>query len=161
MTEAAIGQVQKQDELLKGLAVYHDLTRESLSPELKIPQITPEQAAEHLLNLSSQYDFTLFEYFMTDRAGHKQDPQLSKKVFRQFDRFLCELSQKKPENLLLILCSDHGNCEDLSSKSHNRNSVPLLVLGAPPVPCDDLTSIQDLHDWIIELFNSPKNNKFI
>jgi bisphosphoglycerate-independent phosphoglycerate mutase (AlkP superfamily) len=32
--------------------------------------------------------------------------------------------------MLLIVTSDHGNMEDLSTKSHTLNPVPLLALGA-------------------------------
>jgi bisphosphoglycerate-independent phosphoglycerate mutase (AlkP superfamily) len=35
------------------------------------------------------------------------------------------------ENGLILLTSDHGNLEDLSTRRHTRNNVPLLVIGTP------------------------------
>lgn len=63
------------DQLLKGRAVHHDLTRRSLvdrNPE--VPVIEPKLAACHLLGLGTDYDVVVHEFFLTDLAGHRQNP---------------------------------------------------------------------------------------
>jgi phosphopentomutase len=38
---------------------------------------------------------------------------------------------------LLLITSDHGNIEDLTTKTHTRNPVPLILYGAGAAPCAD------------------------
>jgi bisphosphoglycerate-independent phosphoglycerate mutase (AlkP superfamily) len=44
---------------------------------------------------------------------------------------------------LILLTSDHGNLEDLSTRRHTRNDVPLLLIGSPELRG---TFIDHLHD---------------
>lgn len=144
MTEAALGFARVLDNLLDGMAVYHDLTRESISSEYHIPTIKPTDSAGHLLAISSQHDFTLFEYFLTDRAGHAGDTAMLREVLGNFSEFMCALAQSLPDDTILTLCSDHGNCEDMSTRAHTRNPVPFLVYGQPAVVTDGMRSIADV-----------------
>lgn len=149
MTESVIGHVRGREELLAGNAVMHDLTRETLEDET-IPRISPEKAAHDLLNVSNRYDFTLFEYFLTDRAGHKRNREFLAKVLDELSRFICELDKNLPDGTLLILTSDHGNCEDPNIKPHTKNPVPFLVRGKNRPDWSKVNSIIDIHDYIVE-----------
>lgn len=118
-------------EMHNGQAVYQDITNEML-PSLGIdhvPQFSPRQAANNLVNISRKYSFTIFEYFQTDRAGHKQDWQYAHRIIKTLDEFIGTVYTLLPTDTLLLITSDHGNFEDLSVKTHTVNKVPLIALG--------------------------------
>ena len=102
-------------------------------PELGHPEIKPitsKAAGEHLAHIVAQYDFTLFEYRLTDHAGHSQKMAFAVEVLERFDEFLSGFFESfDPSNTLLMIVSDHGNIEDLSTKSHTRNKVPCIIVG--------------------------------
>lgn len=120
------------DMLKKNQAVSADFYRERW-PEMGYPDITPisaEEAGKHLAVISRDYDFTLFEYWLTDHAGHSKEMARSVDVLERFDSFLGGLlANINLDSTTVALISDHGNIEDLSTKSHTRNSVPCIVLG--------------------------------
>ena len=118
-------------EMHNGQAVYQDITNEmllSLGIE-HVPQVSPRQAANNLVNISRKYSFTIFEYFQTDRAGHKQDWQYAHRIIKTLDEFIGTVYTLLPTDTLLMITSDHGNFEDLSVKTHTVNKVPLIALG--------------------------------
>lgn len=124
-TLAAFGGVRGKDELSKNRAVYHDLTREALRPRgYSGPLISPEEAAGHLIDIAADHDFTLFEFFQTDHAGHSGDEQRVFQTLEKLDRFFAALSSFDG---LLLMTSDHGNIEDLSTRTHTSNPVPLYA----------------------------------
>jgi hypothetical protein len=102
-------------------------------PELGHPEIkpiTPGDAGKHLAFIASRHDFALFEYWLTDHAGHSQKMAFAMEVLERFDEFLAGfLGSFDPGNTLLMIVSDHGNIEDLSTKSHTRNRVPCILAG--------------------------------
>jgi hypothetical protein len=120
-----------RDDLLADQAVFHDLTREAMRKRgYTGPLITPAKAAEHLIQIALGYDFTLFEYFQTDIAGHARDPQSAIATLASLDAFLGPLAAMAAEQeLLLVLTSDHGNIENLEGHSHTFNPVPLIAIG--------------------------------
>lgn len=139
-------------DLINERSVYHDITRESINKKFNIPIVAPESAAAHLLNISNDYDLTLFEYFLTDRVGHKCDEMLLKKILDDFSRFFSYLDLKKKKETILILCSDHGNCEDINSKVHTLNPVPLVILGLENYDKSNINSIKDVYKIVISVF---------
>ncbi|MCX7590292.1 MAG: hypothetical protein N2255_01555 [Kiritimatiellae bacterium] len=124
--------LRDKKDLVAHRAVYQDLTRETLrSRGYDGPLITPEQAADDLLGIVADFDFTLFEYFQTDRAGHKGDMQEAMGVLRTLDPFLrCVVeTAEKRDDFLFVLTSDHGNIEDVTTRGHTANPVPLVAIG--------------------------------
>jgi hypothetical protein len=119
------------DELVSGNAVSADITgagwAELGHPE--VPVIPPETAAERLLFLTRSYRFVLFEYWKTDHAGHAMDFSFAHEVLSPLDRMLSGILERIDENTLLLITSDHGNIEDLSTKVHTTNPVPLILHG--------------------------------
>lgn len=107
--------------------IIQNAWREKLG--INIPEITEEIAAQRLLDLAAEYDLVLFEYYLTDKAGHSQQTDNAARVLRQLDAFLSYLIKHKLHSDTLVITSDHGNIEDLSTKTHTRNEVPLFVLG--------------------------------
>jgi len=123
-TLSAFGGVRGKAELAENRAVYHDLTREALRARgYDGPLITPEEAAEHLIGIADDYDFTLFEFFQTDHAGHSGDAQRIFQTLEKLDRFFTALLRFSG---LLIVTSDHGNIEDVTVRTHTANPVPLF-----------------------------------
>jgi hypothetical protein len=120
------------DSLYRNEAVSADITRARWA-ELGYPDVsmvTSSEAGSHLWRIAEHHRFTLFEYWLTDHAGHARDMSNAVEVLERFDGLLGGLLEEfEPAETLLILTSDHGNIEDLSTKSHTRNPVPCLVMG--------------------------------
>ncbi|MDF7806615.1 hypothetical protein P4E94_04135 [Pontiellaceae bacterium B12219] len=156
MTLKALHGVRHKKELLSGRAVNHDITRWTMhSRGYDGPLIEPEEAAEHLLNVAHENDFTLFEYFMTDRAGHSGDPELVFQCLETLERFLPKVGTfAEQPNHLFLLCSDHGNIEDSTTTSHTRNPVPLIALGAGASTFQTLENLTDVTPAILERFSA-------
>lgn len=122
--------IRYQRDMLSGRAVLHDLTREAIVPKgYTGPLITPSIAAEQLLDIAAEHDFTLFEYFLTDIAGHSQSRERAEGVLRSLDACLTKLVDARDAETLLLITSDHGNIEDLSTRGHTFNQVPLIAVG--------------------------------
>jgi 2,3-bisphosphoglycerate-independent phosphoglycerate mutase len=140
------------EKLRRGLAVYQDLTNHHLQEMgFDINLIQPEQAGENLAGIVKGSHFTLFEYFQTDIAGHKQKraEELLENIDRCLGSLLNSLDLKKS---LVILTSDHGNIEDLSVKTHTRNPVPTLLIGnAKVIIANRIKAITDITPAIMDL----------
>jgi 2,3-bisphosphoglycerate-independent phosphoglycerate mutase len=127
-------QLKTLEDLYRREAISADFTAQGWRDRLGFddaPLLTLNQAGERLYALSSGYDLALFEYWITDIAGHQQDMQSAYDILEMFDTVLGSLvrSWNRKEGLILIT-SDHGNLEDLSTRRHTRNEVPLLLIGA-------------------------------
>jgi hypothetical protein len=119
------------EDLTAGEALYHDFTNSFLvKTGFNVPLQIPAQAGTVLARLSLNYDFVVYEYFLTDRAGHSQDMVKAYPIILQYDRFLGALLDAVDLNqTLVILASDHGNVEDLSTPGHTLNRVPVMFWG--------------------------------
>ena len=125
------GGVRLMEKLIEGDAVYQDLTQEILAAKgAALPVISVEEAAERLARISAKHDFTLFEYFQTDIAGHQRDGERIRKVLADLDGFLSHLHRVFDfDGNALIITSDHGNIEDSSTPGHTDNPVPFYARG--------------------------------
>jgi hypothetical protein len=130
-TLSAFGRVRDRAMLEKDEAVYQDLTRESLRERGYDGRRTePEECAEHLAGISRTQALTLFEYFQTDRAGHSGSVGLIRGVLGLLDRFLGQLTRcAARDGFTLVVTSDHGNIEDMTTPLHTRNPVPFIAYG--------------------------------
>jgi hypothetical protein len=132
MTYEALGTTREKTELQEGRAVFHDLTRASaakLGLE-DVPVIDEGTAATHLLVTLREVDLCLFEYFLTDHAGHRGDMERRLAVLASLERFLAGiLAGLDRENELLLLNSDHGNIEGREDRHHTANKVPWIAFG--------------------------------
>jgi 2,3-bisphosphoglycerate-independent phosphoglycerate mutase len=120
------------NELLLGSGISADFIcgewKNLGNPEVN--PITPKEAGKHLAQIAAENHFTLFEYWLTDHAGHSKNMTVAVEVLERFDEFLSGfLDLFDPVDTLLIIVSDHGNIEDLSTKSHTRNRVPCILAG--------------------------------
>ncbi|NIV29284.1 MAG: metalloenzyme [Anaerolineae bacterium] len=122
------------EDLAEGRAVLWDFTHEIASRHLgyKLSVVSPEQAGARLARLASRYDLVLYESFLTDLAGHRRiEPEW---VLTRLDPFLGAVLAHSTPDTTIVLCSDHGNLEDVTTKAHTTNPVPLLAVG-PAAKC--------------------------
>jgi len=129
--EAAGLKFRTLHHLAEGEALFHDYTNRSLIAKgYDIAEHTPEEAASILVQIAWRHQFTLFEYFTTDTAGHEQNPAMAREVLCNLARLLKSVLRKTDlTNDTVIVTSDHGNVEDLSVKNHTLNDVPTLIWG--------------------------------
>ena len=152
--EAAGLPFRTAEDLRAGRAVYHDFTNgffAALGED--VPTRTPVEAAEILARVASENRFTLYEHFIADAAGHEQDAEFASRVLRELASFVREtLARLDLSRATVILTSDHGNVEDISTRNHTLNQVPTLAWG----PGRELVrarvrSLADITPTIIEL----------
>lgn len=105
----------------------------------------PAETAEVLAGIARQHPMTFFEYFLTDKVGHRRIEMSPSTLLADLDSFLDGLlGALKPSEETLLITSDHGNFEDTSHTRHTRNPVPLIVYGwAAPhfANASDLTDV--------------------
>ncbi len=124
------------DDLQRGQAISADFTAQGWREQLGLqdaPLLTAYQAGERLAILSTGTKLTFFEYWLSDVAGHQRDMKPACELLETFDAVLGSLlNEWDDEAGLILLTSDHGNLEDLSTRRHTRNDVPLLLIGSLP-----------------------------
>jgi len=139
-------------ELAEGRAVASSITnerwRERLGPE--VPDVTPEEAARTLARIASGARMTLFAHYDTDYTGHRGAFSAAVAALERVDAFLGALADALPDDALLIVCSDHGNLEDVRAE-HTTNPVPLLAVGAGREAFADARSILDVAPRILQM----------
>jgi 2,3-bisphosphoglycerate-independent phosphoglycerate mutase len=117
----------------EGRALSADFTGEGWHTFLGFPEapsFDPNTAGVKLAELALGYDFSFFEYWASDYAGHKQDMESAVKQLETFDGVLKGLLDTWHDaDGLILITSDHGNMEDLSTRKHTDAKVPLLLFG--------------------------------
>ncbi len=134
-------------ELRQSKALTAEITNERWNRKLKyqLKVISPETAARRLLRIANKHAFTLYEFFHTDHLGHGRITDEFELIYNNLDRFLFTiLSELKKDEMTLVICSDHGNFEDLSVKTHTVN--PALTIAAGKNARQLADSIKDLTD---------------
>ncbi|MCG2587231.1 alkaline phosphatase family protein [Rhodohalobacter sulfatireducens] len=152
MARSAGVKLNRLEDVVEGRAVTAEIIQSAWRSKLRldVPEIEPEEASVRMLKALGQYDLVLFEYYLTDKAGHEQDPEIANRFLSVLDRFITEIIENLDENDTLVLSSDHGNLEDLSIKTHTRNPVPLFVKGNTK-PFRNAESILDVTPGILEV----------
>lgn len=141
--------LNRAKDVYAGKALTAEITNAKWNTKLnyKLPVISPIIAAKRLLRLAVKNDFTLYEYFITDHLGHGRNEGEMEPVLKTLDSFLLTILTKLPEKLTLIICSDHGNFEDISIKTHTRNPALTITAGEFAEPLfeeiKDLTQIKN------------------
>lgn len=122
------------EDLFAGRGFSADFTNQGWRDHLGFPDapvLTAAEAGQRLAHRAAGVDFTLFEHWLTDIHGHQQDMPAAVANLETFDAFLggllavCDL-----DDTLIIVTSDHGNVEDMTTRTHTMNAVPGLLIGA-------------------------------
>lgn len=135
------------DDYFAGHALSADFTGEGWREVLGYPDapvFAPITAGTNLSQLAKHYDFSFFEYWASDYAGHKQDMDWAIRQLETFDGVLKGLlADWDLANDLILLTSDHGNMEDLSTRKHTAAPVPLILFGEK-IKRDAFADVSDL-----------------
>lgn len=131
MTKSAGIPLNREEDVINEKAVTAEIIQSAWRDMLKldVPQIEPEEASIRIIKALEVFDLVLYEYYLTDKAGHEQSFEMANRVLSILDRFLIGIIEHLNPNDTLVITSDHGNIEDLSVKTHTRNPVPLMVMG--------------------------------
>ncbi len=137
-----------KDDLYAGRALSADFTGAGWRGMLGFsdaPTYDPRAAGKKLGELAGQYDFSLFEYWASDYAGHKQDMDWAIKQLEVFDGVLGGLIKNwNDDEGLILVTSDHGNMEDLTTRRHTDAKVPGLLIGLSKARVAFASGLNDL-----------------
>ncbi|HEY8228531.1 MAG TPA: sulfatase-like hydrolase/transferase [Pyrinomonadaceae bacterium] len=153
--EAAGMSFRTVDDLVRGNAVYQDFTNRLLIERGQaVSERSPMEAATALANIAAKHQFTLYEYFITDKIGHAQDMPSAKMVLTELASFIRHLLRTLDlKRTTVILTSDHGNIEDLSSRNHTLHDVPTIVWGSEREQvARRIKTLVDITPTIVDLF---------
>lgn len=138
------------DDARRGQGLTHDLDGATARARgMEVPARGPEEAAQIFWGLAE--DFTLFEHYQADEAGHARDMAAAIKALTAFDLFARAVIAQRPAAAQVFICSDHGNVEDLSTRSHTLNPVPVLAFG--PSDAGRIKSVADVGLEVLRLVN--------
>ncbi|PSQ80260.1 MAG: peptidase [Bacteroidetes bacterium QS_8_68_15] len=140
---AAGVRLRRTGDLRAGRALAADLTADGWHEHLghsDVPRLSPADAGRQLLRLSRDHALTVFEYYLTDKAGHGTPASVLSDLNALFDALL---ANSRPAEELLLITSDHGNIEDPATTTHTRNPVPLVAYGRG---ADAFADARDLTD---------------
>jgi len=144
-------------DLKNDQAVFMDYTNRVLIERgVEVVERSEEEAADVLARITAENRFTLYEYFITDKVGHEQDMPKAKEILTSLARFVRELLARLDlKRTTVILTSDHGNIEDLSSRNHTLHLVPTIVWGAERERiAATIKTLADITPAIVALLNA-------
>jgi hypothetical protein len=121
------------EDLERGDAIAADFTALGWRERLGLtgtPLLTEREAGARMAELAFRYDFSFFEYWLSDYAGHGQDMAQALALLASVDTMLGGLLEAwRDEEGLILITSDHGNMEDLGTRGHTMNQVPAVIIG--------------------------------
>jgi hypothetical protein len=136
------GRFRTWEDARAGRALTHDITGgRARAFGADLPARGPEDAAAILLGMAAEHDLTVFEFFETDEAGHARSMERALDALARLDALLRALLAGMAPGDGLVVASDHGNLEDLSTRNHTRAPVPVLGFGSA---AGELGAVRDL-----------------
>jgi hypothetical protein len=129
-------------DVRRGEALTSSMTHElearldvSFFDQEPLPPQTAEEAAAILVKLAADHDFTFYKYQIPDLVSHTGRIELAREVFAVVERFVEAVLRKiDPSATTIIITSDHGHLEQLSSsRGHPKSNVPTWYFGPDPV----------------------------
>lgn len=141
-------------DVKKGKALTAEITNSRWNKKLKcnLKTISPKTAARRLLRIASENDFTLYEFFLSDHLGHGRIQDEFNEIYYNLDEFLfTTLTEMDLMKMTLVICSDHGNIEDLSVKTHTMNSALTITAGKFSKPLfENIADLSNIKPAIIK-----------
>ena len=134
-TMASGARFRDWSDLDAGRAVVHDLTHWRMREwGYDLEARSPEEAGAIIAREVMRADFSLFEYFETDRAGHDQDRARAMRCLGDVNRALdTALATVDLATTTVVVASDHGNLEDGRVKTHTVNPAFFAAWGVGAV----------------------------
>lgn len=144
-------------EYRQGKAVFADITNELIRQRgYEIDLITPVEAGKRIRTILDEFDFVFFEYFMTDHYGHKKKQTELENCVTILNGFVSSIVEDLDlEKEAVLIVSDHGNAEDLTTGGHTYNPVPGLLISKDPHESEQFAkcrSLTDIYQFIINFF---------
>jgi len=143
-------------DLASNRAVSADFVRNRW-PEMGHQDVLPVSAHDagiHCASLVRENDFTVFDYWLPDHAGHSQDMDRAVRVLDLFDEFLDGvMTGTDLRDTVILGISDHGNIEDLRTKSHTRNPSLGFLVGRRREAAQRIRSLTDVAPFVSECLN--------
>ncbi|TMQ58528.1 MAG: hypothetical protein E6K75_05185 [Candidatus Eisenbacteria bacterium] len=158
-TLASGARFRSWEDLVQKRAVTHDLTHWRVRERgYDVPLRTPEEAGRIIATEAMQNDFSLFEYFETDRAGHAQDRERAMRCLGDLDRALeTVLATADLGKLRVLVVSDHGNLEDLSVATHTRNPALFTAWGPDDAAAAGTPRrLTDIAPYVLRILGLPE-----
>lgn len=122
-----------EDDIRAGTALSPDFTGEGWRADLgytDTPVYGRAEAGERLAALARQRDFTFFSNWITDVIGHRGPFERGVALLELFDAVMAGLLAAWDDaEGVIVITSDHGNMEDLSTRKHTENDVPTVIIG--------------------------------
>jgi len=122
------------EDLRNGRAVSPDFTAAAWHDHLgfpDVPRLSLAAAGRQIAAIAQTYAFSFFEHWPSDVRGHRGTLAEAVAHLETIDTVLGGLLEAWDEAQgLLIITSDHGNIEAKDSRSHTRNWVPTILVGA-------------------------------
>jgi hypothetical protein len=142
------GRFRTWHDAREGRALTHDVTgARARARGADVPLRSPPEAAAILRDVGGAHALTVFEFFETDEAGHARSMDRALDALGRLDALLRALVAALGPDDALVVASDHGNLEDLSTRNHTRAPVPVLGFGraaAEVAAVADLTHLAPL-----------------
>jgi 2,3-bisphosphoglycerate-independent phosphoglycerate mutase len=128
----AAGVLDRHEEALgEGRAVSSEIVNDGWREHLGhgwLPEITEREAGLNLGAIASRADLTLYAYYATDTVGHRGGMAGAVWVLERVDRFLRGVIDALDPTISMLIASDHGNLEDVTTQ-HTRNPALGIVAG--------------------------------
>jgi len=139
-------------------AVFADITNEMIRQRgYDVPLITPEEGGQRVVNILDEVPAVFFEYFMTDILGHRKDREKLLSRVEDLNGFVKCILEKTIDwdDFTILITSDHGNCEDLSSAEHSMNKIPTIIFSNQPevirYGADRIRNLTDVYNFVTDL----------
>jgi len=147
-----------EDDIYSGAAMSPDWTGEGWRSELgyaDTPIYSPHEAGAHLARLAMQRDLTFFSHWVSDVIGHRGPFERAVALLELFDAVMAGLLEAWDDDAgVIVITSDHGNLEDLSTRKHTGNDVPTVVIGrARHVFADGLRDLTGITPGVLRVLD--------
>jgi hypothetical protein len=161
---AAGKELHTLNDLRNGNGIYMDITHKYLKQMLKnqlstddplLNERDPYKVGKQFCEIVSNYDLSIYEFFLTDKIGHDQNWEKAEEVIDTIESFIEGIMDNFPKDKgQIILSSDHGNLEDLSTGTHTTNLVPCFLYGKyTDLMKESIHELSDIVPAIYSIYN--------
>lgn len=130
------------DDAAAGAAVPPFLGPPARAPNGRPVVADPFAAGRALAAVAAAHVITVYEHFATDVAGHRRDMGAAVDALERLDALIGGILSRWSERDLLVLMSDHGNLEDLST--HHHTDAPAIGAWRGPPAGGPLAAVHDV-----------------
>jgi 2,3-bisphosphoglycerate-independent phosphoglycerate mutase len=145
-----------EEALASGNAVASEIVNDGWRRHLghvDLPQVTAREAGRNLATIAGSHDLTVYAHYATDTAGHTKDMRRAVGALERVDAFLAGVLDELAPDALLLVASDHGNIEDVTT-GHTRNPALGLAAGPGSMSAGELRDLREVAPFIRRLLGA-------